>query len=123
MLQYSDSVEVLSGLSDHGLSESQRLASTMGIEPTNYRCDTGRAMLAIHCWIRLALSFHVVFIDTILKRTRCRLSVSIPYGSPLAAPIGWAGRLRMRFNMAPIALASHGLSIGFTASYHDIDDD
>jgi hypothetical protein len=69
VLQYSDSVEVLSGLSDHDLSESQRLVSTMGIEPTNYRCDTGRAMLAIHRWIRLALSFHVVFIDTILEHT------------------------------------------------------
>ena len=85
-LQYSDSVEVLSGLSDHDLSESQLLASTMGIEPTNYRCDTGRAMLAIHCWIRLALSFHVVFIDTIFEHTAVDWLPSIAGGSSALFP-------------------------------------
>ena len=54
------------------------MVTTMGIEPTNYRCDAGCARLPIQLvysvsnqsnLYSLALTFHVVFVVTILKYT------------------------------------------------------
>ena len=54
------------------------MVTTMGIEPTNYRCDADCARLPIQLVYSvsnqsnvysLALTFHVVFVVTILKYT------------------------------------------------------